>query len=155
MPIRPELRQLYRGPAWEATRKRILERAGNKCEDCGVPNHTRVARACGWWMIPPELWWFIPWKPDGMPGVLWHAPNGKSRGEADNFPREICREVYIVIAVTHLNHTPGDDRDENLRARCQWCHLRADENNHRRTRCVRKDSARPLLNVTTLQEAHA
>jgi hypothetical protein len=145
MPIKKELRHFYRGPAWQATRARILARAGNRCEDCRVPNHTRVARACGWWMIPPELWWAIKWRPDGMAGVVWFDPTGKSRGEGDNFPREICRGVYIVIAVTHLNHISGDDRDDNLRARCQWCHLRAYENAHRHTRSVRKDAGRPLL----------
>jgi hypothetical protein len=29
------------------------------------------------------------------------------------------RTVLIVLAVAHLNHTPGDDRDENLAALCQ------------------------------------
>jgi len=139
------------------TRARILARAGGrftllgkylggaKCEDCGVPDRKFVARACGWWMIPPSLWWFIPWKPDGMAGVEWIAPNGQSRGVGDNFSREICRQVYIVIAITHLNNRPGDDRDENLRARCQWCHLRADQGAHRNTRSIRKDKTRPLL----------
>lgn len=38
MPIRRELRPLYRGPEWEATRARIRERAGDRCEKCGAPN---------------------------------------------------------------------------------------------------------------------
>lgn len=151
MPIRPELRHFYQGPQWKAARARIIERAGNKCEDCGVPNHKTVARACGWWMIPPELWWFMPWKPDGAPGVEWFASNGKSRGKGDNFPREICRMVHIVCAVTHVNGVPGDDRDDNLRFRCQWCHLRADESLHKRTRSTRKDLARPI--IAAVQEA--
>lgn len=145
MPVRPDLRHFYRGPAWAAARARIRERAGNKCEDCGVPNHKTVARACGWWMIPPELWWVTPWKADRFPDVEWFHGPGKSRGKGDNFPREICRMVHIVCAVTHINGAAGDDRDENLRFRCQWCHLRADENFHRHTRSVRKDLNRPLL----------
>jgi len=40
---------------------------------------------------------------------------------------------------------PGDDRDENLKAYCQWCHLNYDREHHRATRAARKDAARPLL----------
>lgn len=38
MPIRPDLRHFYRGPAWQEVRARIRERAGDKCEHCGKPN---------------------------------------------------------------------------------------------------------------------
>lgn len=34
MPIRPELRALYRGPKWEAARKKVFARAGGRCERC-------------------------------------------------------------------------------------------------------------------------
>jgi hypothetical protein len=34
MPIRPELRHLYRGPEWEAQRAAAIERAGGKCATC-------------------------------------------------------------------------------------------------------------------------
>lgn len=145
MPIRPELRKFY-GRDWRTvTRPRILARAGNRCEQCGVPNHTRVARAMRWWMIPPEGWWTAPWElPNGFPGVVWH--NSRSTiHKGDNFPREICRRVYVVICVCHLNHTSGDDRDENLRALCQYCHLTKDQGQHHLTRAARKDAARPLL----------
>src|SRR4051812_11669252 len=53
MPIAKHLRHLYRGPAWQAARRRILERAGGrfdgvryvggaKCERCGRPDRKRV-----------------------------------------------------------------------------------------------------------------
>ena len=39
MPIKPENRKRY--PAdWKQIRKRILDRAGNRCEFCGVENHS-------------------------------------------------------------------------------------------------------------------
>ena len=143
MPIRPEFRHYYQGPEWQATRARILERAGNCCEACRVPNHTVVARAAGWWVIPPELFWWH--KPDETPQLYWTTPDGETSNRPLGFPRQICRMVYIVLTIAHLNHTPGDDRDENLKAWCQWCHLRYDERFHRQTRCLRKDAARPLL----------
>lgn len=48
------------------------------------------------------------------------------------------RIVGIVLTIAHLNHDPTDNRDENLRALCQWCHLDHDRRFHlgnaRRTR---------------------
>lgn len=159
MPIRPELRAFYTGPAWQATRQRILARARHRCEACGVPNRTRVARASGWWVIPTEEFFREMWmeKLYGVqegkeipPPLYWTDPHGKTVSRPAGFPYSICRDVQIVIAVTHLNNTSGDDRDENLMARCQWCHLTSDERFHKLTRSIRKDAARPLL-----QEARA
>ena len=39
MPIRPENKARY-PKNWKQIRQQILERAGNKCEFCGVENHT-------------------------------------------------------------------------------------------------------------------
>ncbi len=39
MPIKPENRKRY-PKNWKQIRQRILERAGNCCEFCGVGNHT-------------------------------------------------------------------------------------------------------------------
>lgn len=36
----------------------------------------------------------------------------------------------VVLTVAHLNHTPEDCRDENLRAMCQGCHLHYDREHH-------------------------
>jgi 5-methylcytosine-specific restriction endonuclease McrA len=38
MPIRAEYRRFYRGPHWADVRAKILKRAGNKCEECGMLN---------------------------------------------------------------------------------------------------------------------
>lgn len=54
-----------------------------------------------------------------------------------------------MLAVAHLNHVAGDDRDENLKALCQWCHLHWDQIHHKETRSSRKDAARPLLKGAT------
>lgn len=39
----------------------------------------------------------------------------------------------VVLTVAHLNHTPEDCRDENLRAMCQGCHLHYDREHHAQT----------------------
>lgn len=57
----------------------------------------------------------------------------------------MAKRLYLRRAGAHLNHVSGDDRDENLKALCQWCHLQYDKLQHHETRATRKDSARPLL----------
>lgn len=39
----------------------------------------------------------------------------------------------VVLTVAHLNHTPEDCRDENLKAMCQGCHLHYDRDHHAQT----------------------
>lgn len=132
MPIRPEWLKYY-GREWRREiRPRILERAGNCCERCKVPNHATVFRRAGWWFDEALQ---IPRNETGKPragrAVVW------------------VRRVRIVLTVAHLNHDPTDRRNRNLRALCQWCHLHHDAPFHainaRRTRQTRKDATRPLL----------
>ncbi|MBV0920649.1 hypothetical protein KC238_25670 [Mycobacteroides chelonae] len=40
----------------------------------------------------------------------------------------------VLLTVAHLNHTPEDCRDENLKAMCQGCHLHYDLEHHAQTR---------------------
>lgn len=61
-------------------------------------------------------------------------------GECGLHPAKRCEEHNgtpakwakgkIVLTVAHLNHTPEDCRDENLKAMCQRCHLRYDQKHH-------------------------
>ena len=146
MPIRAELRKFY-GKEWRTvTRPRILERAENRCEQCLKPNgkvvETVTFKGAG-----------------GQPFMLWRSirgwwgwMNGKysTTSATDEFfggPgwRRRSRKVRVVLTIAHLNHVSGDDRDENLKALCQWCHLNYDLLHHKETRAARKDAARPLL----------
>jgi hypothetical protein len=68
----------------------------------------------------------------------------------------------VILTVAHLNHTPEDCRDENLKAMCQRCHLRYDHEHHQRnaaaTRRAKKQNgelfaltdARQSMNWTAL-----
>lgn len=138
MPIRPDLRQFYRG-SWAATRMRILDRAGGRCERCFKPDReviwTRTGKALVDGELVPVMWWAArpwEWHRFGPPNELvhWHGP---------------AREVRVIITVAHLDHTSGNDTEENLRALCQWCHLHYDQLHHHETRAARKDAGRPLL----------
>ena len=134
MPIRPELRHYYTGPEWEAARKTILERAGHCCEQCKVPNHALILRLDdypGWWVRDDN-------------GAAYDS-RGEYQGSIRNSELPEFRLVTIVLTVAHLNHDPSDNRDENLKALCQWCHLNYDKEHHKESRSIRKDASRPLL----------
>jgi hypothetical protein len=147
MPIRPDLRHYYRGPAWRATRERIRERAEDKCEQCGAPNGTTVLRAYTWW-TPATLEATVFMARGTIHGtpvtkLPWH--NGRTFNNA-HFPRhDGMRWVGIQCGCAHLNGVANDNRDENLAWLCRGCHLRHDQGQHRNTRSTRKDAARPLL----------
>lgn len=55
------------------------------------------------------------------------------------------RLVTVVLSVAHVNHTPTDQRDDNLLALCQFHHLLLDLSEHAGSRKDRKDDARPIL----------
>lgn len=140
MPIRADLRHHYTGPAWEAARARILERAGNACEDCRKPNRaiieTHTCKAIVERRILPVMFW----RPYGT-GSAWRD----WRGQPAAAPDGRTRIILVQIHVAHLNHLAGDDRDDNMRALCAWCHFHYDAHHHHETRGRRKDGARPLL----------
>lgn len=53
--------------------------------------------------------------------------------------REICLQdeentIYVVLTIAHLNHDINDNREENLKALCQKCHLHHDREHHTRSR---------------------
>lgn len=161
MPIRPEWRHYYRGPVWRAIRERILARAQNKCERCGVPNHKTVLRQYGWWTLSTIA--STVWAQNGrfrknnfvifdasrgcevaviesisgrqfikLPWAACSDVTGKPFETMACFPNSgEHRWVYIVLTIAHLNHQPADNRDENLAALCQWCHLKHDVRFHR------------------------
>lgn len=47
----------------------------------------------------------------------------------------------VVLTVAHLNHTPEDCGEENLRAMCQGCHLHYDREHHARTAAATRRAA--------------
>jgi hypothetical protein len=112
MPIRPSEKLRY-PKDWPAISKRIRERAGNKCEKCGVPNGVYRNKTTG--ETTTNL----------MQVETWDLCDGD-------------KIAKIVLTVGHLNHIPEDCRDENLKAWCQKCHRRYDRDHHqtnaRRTR---------------------
>ncbi|WP_321878435.1 hypothetical protein [Paraburkholderia bannensis] len=120
MPIKPENRDRY-PDNWKQIRERILARAGNCCEQCRVPNGVTVLRG----MASDKGRYQMP------DGVVRDAENG---GLVCLRPFEFLgTPVKIVLTVAHLDHTPENCADDNLKALCQWHHLRYDAKHHAET----------------------
>ncbi len=165
MPIRKDLLSLYKTAQYLAARQRVRLRAGGvfddrgkylggaHCEQCGVIDRKTALRACGWW-TPATLEATVHKMhgrftdghstSGGCIQLPWTDPKGGGP-HMMGIPAISCRWVGIVLTTAHLNHTAGDDRDENLKLLCQWCHLSTDSQHHKNTRSIRKDRERPLL----------
>ena len=111
MPIKPENRARY-PKDWPAIRARILARAGNACEKCKAPNRTRIARGAG--------------KDEGTymldTAEVFCADTGQHLGSCRHSDYQLARMVDVVLTIAHLDHTPENCADDNLRAWCQRCH---------------------------------
>lgn len=119
MPIKPENKARYPRD-WPDVRKRILERAGNCCEQCKVPNRTRIARGAG---DDADTYMTDDAK-------VFCAITGQYYGQTHMSNFEVGRMVDIVLTIAHLDHTPENCDDDNLRALCQRCHLAYDHDHH-------------------------
>jgi len=104
MPIRPENKDRY--PAnWPEIRRSILDRAGNRCEICGVPNHAFGYRSKWGQFVEIEGYEDDPDFWDGNTAL---------------------KIVRIVLTIMHLDHQPENCDPANLKAACQLCHNRYD-----------------------------
>lgn len=92
-------------------RPSVLNRADNKCEECGVPNYALIFR-------PHKN------KPDWK---LW--PEGM---ESETLSLDGFKSVKIILTIAHLDHDKDNHEVsiDRLRAWCQRCHLRYDMNHH-------------------------
>ena len=106
MPIKTENRHRY-PPNWRAIRAAILERAGDRCEQCGIPNRAWRNNATGQWT--------------------------EDVGLADAWMLDGDKITRIVLTVAHLDHAPEHNDPANLRALCQRCHLAYDADHHAQT----------------------
>lgn len=119
MPIRPENKARY-PKDWKQVRERILMRAQRRCE---YPGCNALHRDVGYWRDGC----FVP-----MPRALrdaGHKPGDVVTG-ADGSALKL---LMIVLTIAHLDHTPENCTDDNLRAWCQRHHLRYDAQHHKQT----------------------
>lgn len=122
MPIRPENKARY--PAdWPLIRERILARARLRCEHdgCGA-----MHRQLGYWRDGE-------WVP--LPRALRDAGVDKPCEVACS-DGSTLKIIMIVLTIAHLDHTPENCSDDNLRAWCQRHHLAYDAKHHVLTRAA-------------------
>ena len=120
MPIRADQRSRY-PKDWPEISKRIRERAGGKCEQCGVPNRMLISRS-----IDRDKFM-------DMDGNVHDATTGEHLGTCRGSEWDGLPVIMIVLTVSHRDHTPENCADENLWALCQRCHLLYDRDHHRQT----------------------
>ena len=115
MPISPDKMRLYpggsiRSPEWLDIRRRILARARNRCEQCGVRNRALIYRIDGkpgWWIHETGA------VKDGEGGF-----HGLARGS--EFPAG--KFIQVVLTIAHLDQDPTNNKFSNLKALCQYDH---------------------------------
>jgi 5-methylcytosine-specific restriction endonuclease McrA len=125
--------KLY-GPAWKQTRERILERAGHKCERCGVPNYT-----VGYRLSTGEF------REPNYPQAYYRFSN-----HADLKREGLFR---IVLTIAHLiPDGPLDCPDSELQALCQKCHNAIDAPMRARHRKEKAEAAKDCGSLFSGQE---
>lgn len=101
-------------PNWKTEiRPRILKRARNRCEQCGVENNSTIRR-----MKPPSEAYFY-WndiRQDLMEGTFTGLI-------IDN---ALLKPIKIILTIAHLDHDPENWNvsDDRLAALCQRCHFK-------------------------------
>lgn len=140
MPIRPENKDRY--PAeWDQIRARIQQRAGNRCEVCGVKNH-----AWGWRAQHGEF--------REISGYTKHLIIEEIRRESSRrrwieppFVWSGHKVIKIVCTTAHLDHVPEHCKDDNLKFMCQRCHLAYDAEHHAQTRYMSRRQGRAVADL--------
>lgn len=109
---------------WKETRKRILERAGNKCEFCLVSNYQYVLRGL--------YRGFKAYQYNDM--SVFCAKTGACLGNTDEDGEDVecsvdTKAIKIVLTIAHLDHDASNHevKDERLVALCQKCHNNYDK----------------------------
>lgn len=114
---------------WKAIRAEVLERAGHRCEQCGVRNHDHVWRGTAggrpvYQIATLEVY-------DAVTGELL-CDTGLDIDMDAPYADKLTK---VVLTISHTDHdvtnngSPGDR--PNLRALCQRCHLAHDADVHR------------------------
>lgn len=124
MPITKENRSRYPDDWDTRITPAIRARSGGQCECRGE---------CGWHRCATR-----------WPGI--------QRCPAVQYADHPVTESKVVLTVAHLNHTPEDCRDDNLKALCQGCHLAFDDELHTINRAITREKERsggtqPLFDV--------
>jgi len=95
-------------------RPRIMKRANNKCEICGL-EHNSIVYSIKLYVRDGTYKW----------RSLWFR--NKQDAEREQLHDKI-KKVKVILTIAHLDHDEGNHeiKDDRLKAMCQLCHLRYD-----------------------------
>jgi hypothetical protein len=111
-------------------RPRILERANNCCEFCGVKNYSVGFREDSFFVLAGGNYD----QDAGGRGELSYK-DAKELAELNNQENDTKgKYIVIVLTIAHLDHDTNNNVDSNLRALCQRCHLHYDLEHHKKNR---------------------
>ena len=151
MPIRPENKARY-PKNWPHIREAKLQIAGNRCQwpGCGAINHS-----VGYWRETDKSYKWGPLQGNAQcdlagQGLAWPSLLPLTYSEARAFAADLdggdmCegqKATVIVLTIAHLDHTPENCADDNLRAWCQRHHLAYDAEHHKATAYATRRAAR-------------
>lgn len=131
MPIKPENRARY-PKDWPAISRAAKERAGWHCQH---PGCLAQQYAAGWWRQTMRAHvWVAEWPRDGVfMGQTYADARAVAAGMYAAQGESGPAPVIIVLTIAHLDHTPENCADDNLRAWCQRHHLAYDAEHHKIT----------------------
>ena len=103
-------------------RPRILQRAKNECECCGLPNRSFVYSV----KVDSTTLWI-----SRLSDALRVKKLDKLFGN-----EHLVRRVKVILTIAHLDHdeTNMEVSDDRLKAMCQLCHLRYDSEEKKKRR---------------------
>lgn len=137
MPIRPENKARY-PKDWKDISLRIRKRARKRCEcrgECGLDHFEEMDTHYG----------------------RDYTDNGRNQPDrcmARNYEPHYHTGSKVILTTAHLDHTPENCADTNLKAMCQRCHLRMDRHihaaNRKETHARKKAENRATLAVREL-----
>lgn len=149
MPIKPENKARYPKNWKEISRSIIQDRAGNRCEGCGVHNHA-VGYRDEEGIFHPDFG-----NPiledygrgiDSKTGKMISYKAAKAHADFTTFHDERGDKYFVIVLTTaHLDHVPENCEPENLRSFCQKCHNNYDQEN--RSETIRKVKSKGQLKL--------
>ena len=108
---------------------RILLRADNRCEICGLENKSIVY----------GLKFQIQTGSERRYGIrtIWFR-DIRDAEKVENIARGLIYRVQVILTVAHLDHDElnHDVKDERLKAMCQYCHLNYDAKEKYKRACL-------------------
>jgi protein-arginine kinase activator protein McsA len=118
---------------WEDIRLRILDRAQDCCEHCGLPNYAVITRQAGKaYQLHANCDSFVSAK-------AYKAEHKEA------FPRAIT----IILTVAHLDHDEWNHEvsDDRLAALCQRCHFHYDRADNDKRKAYGKHYKKNQLSI--------